>query len=112
MGVIIVTRFGFDCYGTLGAFPWLRVTLTFAGLYGIEALPKPSLLGPGPVAIEVWIEYRPFHDDPRNMNEQSACHIGVVNFLLFLSVSRHNLTEIVSSLQNANGLCPALAAVL
>lgn len=83
LGVIIVTRFGFDCYRTLGAVPWLRVTLTFAGLYGIEALPKPSLLGPSPVAIEVWIEHRPFHDDPPSMQEQSACHIGVVNFSAF-----------------------------
>ena len=30
----------------------------------IQSLPKPGFLGPGPVAITVWVEVRRFHDNP------------------------------------------------
>ena len=39
-----------------------------------KALAEPGLLWPSPVAIKVWIKHRPFHDDPRSLHEQSACH--------------------------------------
>src|SRR5712692_4237613 len=79
-GVVLVVRFSVHCGRGLGAIPRLSMALAFAGLNGVEALAKPSLLRPSPVLVEVRIKYRPFHDDPRSMHEQSACHARAVIF--------------------------------
>ena len=84
-GVFFVVGFGLDCCRVLLSVPGLSLSLSLPGLDSIKALAEPSLLGPRPVSIKVGVKQRPFHSRSVKMVQQSACHVGTVNFPVVLN---------------------------